>query len=698
MKDLTLEKELAALKYSYNSFKSRMQYDKTSRTFYRMAQAFGKKTFDERLLNKSIWFPDLEIYHKQIEQLIKEKYVSKRFLKEPEAVERTILEELSIRENALVKTENDNQRENSSWIEKYPDQKVDLITDLCNQPLAAKTLWDNLSIKDYRGQLLLAPPGIGKTYILASVIKNFIKQGWIKKLGNLSPWPIVYVTKATIVEQTESVLRDKFGIDVVNTVHVINIELLRTKFGKNFVKDVVKVKNGEPFIDYEWNSWLAACLWIWDECQGLARQDSTQSKIANALNNVTDKIIYQIDASATPFSRVIETKHFTCSTKKEFFFGMEKQVIDNKNFNEFCRIISDPSNPEDYSEFAIKQYMDFMEDRIVRVKDIKLKYKSFITTTRLQFRTKEEKEEFDKAWTHYQEKKAKIEGDESLSESQGRFALLAQFTIFRKAAEKIRRYHLAEFANSAWENGEAPAIACAFKGTMVAVYRILVEDYNWCREDVSFIWGGATEALNEKAKIAKKMKEAGLDEKLKGLGISMADLGIDLAEIHEKSKEQYDFEKIHKLLTQKPEHREEERLRYQRQDSRLLIFSYKAGGVGLSAHHEREYPNARPRRGIFTPIYSEKEMIQAFGRLPRITSISDTYSIIAYYGGTIEDNVLERLKMKLKSARHVGKGKESWEDIITGTNTSNIIPDFDSIEDEDPQDNINQVFLEETTH
>lgn len=689
----SLEGELQAIKHSYNSFQRRMAYSASVRNYGEMVSAFQQKAFKISRLKK-ITYLDLESYRETREQIIKDKYASKKFIRDEQSKipsETTILNSKYDKKGDIVSLfssslDNDSDSMESNWTSKYPDQKIELISDLCNQPLAAKTLWDNLSKEKY-GQMLLAPPGIGKTYILGNVLKNFIESGMIQKLNCISPWPILYVTKASVVEQTKSVLRDDFNIDVVNTVHVVNIELLRSALGKFFVSEKVTIEQGLEVVAFKWNKLMHPCLFIWDECQILAREASIQSKIACAVNDIGvdySATVYQISSSATPITRVTEGKHFAASTRKRFNLAGNDIIITNKSWKHFSSQIAFPADPIDYSEEAIKKYISYFEDCIVRVKDINLKYRSFISTQRLNFETKEEHEEYQKAWDHYQEKKKKIEGDESLSDSQSRFALLAQFTIFRKAAEKIRRYHLARFANESWNNGKAPALGLAFKGTMTSVYRILVDDYGWNRNDVSFIWGGSTESLNTKQKLAKKLKDNKLDTILEGMGISMEDLGIDVFNLNEKNEEQYEFEKYHKLLSQKPEEREKERLRFQRQESRLLLFSYKAGGVGLSAHHERKYPNSRPREGLFTPIYSEKEIIQAFGRLPRVTSVSDTYQKICYYGGTIEVDVMARLIMKLKCARHVSRNNDSWEDIITGRkleeNNPIDIPDEDDFD------------------
>lgn len=686
------EIELGKIKTAFDTFISKLAFG-SKKTYKDMAFAFGQQVHDMNIGSRFVNGKDLKAFRLSKEKIIYDKYKSRRFIPQF-TVERTDIPKDTdsngeIRGTAEIITENiiaeghraepivgiervetiksseqSSNRLHSSWVSKYPDQKAELITDVCNQPLAASTLWSNFE-EGKRGQWLLAPAGIGKTYILGSFIKNFIEKGWIKKCNCISPMPIVYVTKASIVLQTRDVLKNDFNIDVANTVHVVNIELLRSSFGKLFVKETLTIKAGVEHYEFKWNPYMHPLLIIWDECQQLARDMAQQTKIACAFNEIPQLYnvpVFQIGASATPMSRVCEGKHFACSTGMKW----NDKVITNENWPTFANHISYPFIPEEYEEACIQKFLKYFDDCIVRVKDIKLKYKSFVSTHRIHFKSHIEEEEYQAAWDNYQKKKAKIEGDKSLTASQGRFAMLAQFIIFRKAAEKIKRYHFAEFVVKSWDAGKAPALGLAFKGSMVAVYKILVEDYGWQRKDVSFIWGGSTESLNDKQKLAKQLKAKGLDSILQGMNISMEDLGIDMQNLNEKTTEQYEFEKEHNLLSQKPEEREKERLRFQRQDSRLLLFSYKAGGTGLSAHHERRFPKARQREGLFSPVYSEKETIQALGRLARITSISDTYQVMAYYANTIEVDVMARLIMKLKCARHVGKGNDSWESIITG--------------------------------
>lgn len=674
MKPKTLKKELSNLNYCLNVAKNKWIFSNI-RTVSGISEFFGITSND----NNPITLKEVEILKQKLEQQIKDKYANSITSdgtiqsQVPDTISQTdqTNPELQVEIFAPDSTKTETYPE-STYQEKYPDQEASLLITHCNQVKAAKQLWDRISLQHFKGQLLLAQTGAGKTYILGSMLKNFIEQGWIKKLDCISPWPILYVTKATVVEQTKKVLRDEFGIDTVNTVHVINIELLRSSLGTVFVRNDIQIINGTEHEVWSWRPFGHPCLIVWDECQILAREEATQSKIAHGVNRISElynnnpKEVFQIFSSATPFSRVIESRCFAISTGVEFGFGVGMLKLTEHTWRQFAAVIASPAKPEEYVEAAAKRLIEVLEPYITRIKGIRPAFKTYNSISKIHFQSAAEAEEYHQALEKYEKEKRRIEGESGLSDSQSSFALLAQFTIFRKAAEKVRRQHLARFAYDSWSAGKAPAIACAFKGTITAVYRILVEDYGWNRGDVSLIWGGSTETLSAKKKIAKKVREN--TELLKALEESDIDLVDDLGleDYEEKTEEQLAFERLHDLLTQKPEDRERERINFQKQKSKLLMFTFKAGGVGLSAHHEAKYPNARPREGIFSPVYSEKELIQALGRLPRITSISDTFQTMCYYGGTIEEHVAVRVAMKLKCMKEVVRAKESWEDIIVG--------------------------------
>lgn len=714
-KILTLEDEIKLLNPCLNQAKSRFSFHKEERFYGLMALNFGVTIRDEKLKNKPIEFEDINLFHSQLIQRLKDKYAIRKYIGDKKVVSNeenikpqeglghnitgeykdspsNILEQnplqSSIQKVEQISEENterisegtptielepdgrDKETEphfDSIFVPKWPDQVANLLKqrDGCEQVETARKLFNEIWYNLKPGFLLNAQTGAGKTYVLGSVIKNLINHGYLEKARCISPLPIVYITKTSVVEQTEAVLKNEFGLDTVNMVHVFNIEILRAKFGKLFVKEKVNVVNGQETVEYEWNTNIVPALFIWDECQILAREESIQSKIAQAVSRVEGKTIVQIFASATPFSRVYEARCFAVSTHTTFNLGVGEVELTDRNWKQFASQIAAPRDPMDYCEAAIKRLVEKLDPYILRIKNIRPKHKAFNGVMKINFLTDDERDEYVTAWERYQKEKAKIEEQAEATGEGSYFQLLAQLTIMRKAAEKCRRYHLAKFMHETWMNGEAPVCVVAFKGTITSAYRILVEDYGWSRDDISIIWGGSIESMNLKKKVASKIKKNKLfQEALKEADIDLQELGFDLENLEEKTEEQLAFEKLHNLLTQKPEDREKERIRFQKQKSRGLFLTFKSGGVGLSAHHQ--YECAKPRRTLLTPVYSEKELVQGLGRCPRITSMSDTYQYMIYYVGTVEEAVAERVVMKLKNLKHVVKMREAWEDIFTG--------------------------------
>ncbi len=93
------------------------------------------------------------------------------------------------------------------------------------QNKAAYRILKAIRIHKRKGILLQAPVGVGKTFILGAIIRELIDSKWepIQEGICFSPYPIVYITKATIVEQTIRVLEDKFGLIIGTDVDVTTL-------------------------------------------------------------------------------------------------------------------------------------------------------------------------------------------------------------------------------------------------------------------------------------------------------------------------------------------------------------------------------------------------------------------------------------------------------------------------------------------
>lgn len=185
------------------------------------------------------------------------------------------------------------------------------------QQAAADNLFVNTFYHKMPSQLLLSGVGTGKTMMAAELLTKLIDSNWATSIGCFAPFPFLVVTKATVVEQFKSDLTYRFGIDCENNeVLVTNYEQLRSKFGEQFIKEETVVVNGEPEIKLTWKPYVHPAFIVWDECHSLKNDTSTQHKIAMACNepNLNGKM-YQLFMSATPFTRISDTKCFTISTR-----------------------------------------------------------------------------------------------------------------------------------------------------------------------------------------------------------------------------------------------------------------------------------------------------------------------------------------------------------------------------------------------
>lgn len=171
-----------------------------------------------------------------------------------------------------------------------------------------------------RAVLLQAMGGYGKTYILGAVIKELWHRQWQPLMNNISPYPCVYITRASIVEQTERVLYQDFGLKKFREVFVTNIEQMRSTFGEKFVETKTVVRWGQSEITYKWYPLLKPALMVIDESQSVKNDDSEQSKIMQAWaeQEPEDPWTACVHSSATPFTRVSEAHTLAVATGLEF--------------------------------------------------------------------------------------------------------------------------------------------------------------------------------------------------------------------------------------------------------------------------------------------------------------------------------------------------------------------------------------------
>lgn len=545
------------------------------------------------------------------------------------------------------------------------------ITEITKKVLEGKT-----------GILLLSGTGTGKTYMVTGVVRRLFDINYHEG-RTWSHIPYIWVTKTTVVEQASRVLKNVAHLEPINDVEVLNIEQLRSKAGALWLKQECKIINGEEFEDWKWKANINPCVFFFDESQGAKNVGSTQSKIVCAYNDLKANACL-ISISATPFTRVSEAKAFAVSTHRNLeHLGFPKGTrLTNDNWPTYAAMIASPSSPNEYNQAAIERLMKDLDEYIVRVRGVRPQFNAKNQVRVIPFETKEKRAFYEDAWNRFVKEKAKMEDAKAAGLDGGNymFVILLKFAM---AAELIHAEHFADdMYNTVANDGKAAVAAVKFKGTIIEIVKILNEKYGVPREHISLIWGGGQTQLTKKQKARKKIKE--LDEKFKAMGLSAEELleDMDLDEVEDR--ELQNLPAHLRLGQQTMEERQKEIDAFQRGDSLFALYTFKAGGVGLSLHHcdelttfkcrrkasgyavEEDIPKVpvRPRRNHVALTYNAIELVQGVGRCPRLTSLSDTEQFIYAYEGTIEVDIGNIVSQKLRCLSSVVKQKEDWQQCI----------------------------------
>lgn len=565
--------------------------------------------------------------------------------------------------------------------------------------------------KPASGILILAGTGTGKTFIMAALAR--ILRDLEFEVGKThSHIPYIIFTRTTVVNQTARVCQNSYNLYNEADVEILNIEKIRSKHGKFWIKEDITIIDGEEVPTYTWKKGIQPCVIFFDESQAAKNSSSKQHKIMCAYNNL--KGVCLVSFSATPFTKVSEAKCFAVSTHRplEHLGFPTGSVLTNENWQSYANSIAHPDSPDDHNEAAIERLMKDLDPWIVRVTGVRPQFKAINTVKRISFQTPEERQFYDTAWKRFLEEKAKYDDG---APSEHIFTILLKFSM---AAEICRKSILAKEMFQAVQNGKAAVCACKFKGTIIAVVQELNEKYGVPRSAISLIWGGGQTQLNKKQK--QKANIIAMSEKLKQSGLDADDILSDLDLDKIEDRELLDLPEHLRLGAQTLESRQDEIDRFQSGKSLYCMYTFRAGGVGLSLHHtdeftddwDRKHPKfdewykmiqelpekqrplpgkcrrkesgyaveedipfipVRPRENFVAPTYSPIETVQGLGRCPRLTSLSDTIQKLIYYAGTIEDKIANICNAGLRCLSKVVKFKESWSDVITGTRTEDEV-------------------------
>jgi len=509
------------------------------------------------------------------------------------------------------------------------------------QDKVQSSMWRGFSNQKQSGQLLIMKVGFGKTFTYFKQVRDLYESGWIAKNKMFAPFPVLVVTKASIVEQTIRVAEEQFGFKVPQEVMVINYEALRSSFGEMFIDEKTVVINGEPQQEYHWRPFLNPVVLILDEYHCLKNTGSSQSKIVQAYNNITTGQKLVISSSATPFSKVSSAKVFAVSTGHKWKNLDLELTLTNDNWAAFAKRVASPADPDEFNKAAIKRLMKELKPYIYAPKNVHPKHRSINNVRVIDFETDSDREQYNLAWEKYLEERAKVEGSGIKNEA---FFLLVQFLKFRQAAELIKASSIARMMFEDVCKGYAAISALNFKPPIAKAVNILNTEYKVPRSKISIIWGGDARFGGVQERISPEEIQKTMAIGMAGGEVDMKFLKKILMQLQVDTMGLANIPKELELGVQSREKRQMEIDRFQSGQSHYCFFTFGAGGAGLSLHHER--PNLRPRKTNASATYNEMEAEQAFGRAHRINSLSDTQQDILVFRGTIEQKVLGRMFSK----------------------------------------------------
>lgn len=705
-----LKNQLRDWQHTFNVIKSAHSFGqiKTWKDYLKsfgMSEGHIEYAFSGEQLNRKITWPELKLSLEAVKWTIEQEGIE---YAKKEAVEHTY-EGYEYRGES-----NDISKEGTSKIITTVDEqpasfKPQPHTELLPEPQenvtffyyqkdAVNELLEGIMVKKFRAMMLLSFAGSGKTIMIGALVRRLINKGFLEG-KTISPWPIIYVTKAPIVTKTERILKDWFGLKLDEEITVVNIEQMRAKFGEMFVSFKTSIVNGEEVTKFVWKKGLHPILMLIDESQQLKNLGSTQSKIFQSYNEIDDDNTIQIHFSATPLTRVIESKCFAVAThlksKHASLSFREPIEVTNENFKVFADSIAYPADPKEYSPIAVEKLMKELAPYVVDVKGVRTQFRARNKVEYVEFESQEDRIFYESALERWEATKKKLLLEQETTGANTRMAILAAFTKFRQAAELCKAPILARRFAHRMSEGFAPVIGVSFKDTVTRIVSLLVTKHNIPRSKISLIWGGKTEGKSKSAK-KKALRDKLANHKdfltgLQELGLNMDDLGLtptDIAELMDEESERLQKETSNsdlQLGSQDKRQRQIEIDNFQSGRTLGCIFTGKSGGVGLDLHHsddlspikvrrkpdsnyayEEDIPLIPVRQRVVdsTPVYSAIELVQIFGRCARLTSLSDTDQFMLCLLGTIEVGVGGSVSMKLRCLKKVVRQKEHWEDLI----------------------------------
>ena len=357
-------------------------------------------------------------------------------------------------------------------------------------------------------------------------------------------------------------------------------------------------------------------------------------------------------------------------------------ILTNNLWPSWSKAIASPADPFENSPAAVERLMKKLAPYFEEVKGVRPQFHARNSTQLITFQSDTERVFYQSAWDRYLEAVSKM--DQVDMKARG-FMLLVQFLKFRMAAEICRSSNVASaMFDCVNKHNQAAVYACNFQHSIAKTIKFLHEIYKVPRSKISIIWGGSEAfTMKEEDYLTNKQISTILVEAMAGKAIENRILKQMTMQFRNQENNIGDVSNLD-LGKQSRKDRQREIDKFQSGDSLYCFYTFKSGGVGLSLHHTDEMTEVkchrresgyvyeedipliptRQRVTFLSPTYSAIELVQGLGRVPRLTSLSDTSQTILFYAGTIEERVAAVVSSKLRCLKKVVQQRESWEDAI----------------------------------
>jgi len=334
-------------------------------------------------------------------------------------------------------------------------------------------------LQDKQGILLQAHAGLGKTYMVLPVIKYLLDNKLIK-LQSDWPMPVLWVTPAAVIPQTLEVI-NQFGL--IGTIFPISYAAFRGKLAEKIYWDKTKHPYYDTFL-YTWKSMSMPSLVVFDECQGLKNDSSSQTQLSWSI----PAGIKRIFISATPYQKVSEARSIVQGVGME----IHDEPCTTETVPQLLQDIARWGRPTQLCQAQMERLRKAMQPYAVFVPKVRYKHKTHTRCRLIEFDTAAEREHYDGYFIAF---KKKCE-EQMRNANFGRNEMLVAMQKFREGAEEVRAVRMAKRAIEMAERGRQVIVVFNFVNPMRLAYKALRNE-GLSEDRISHIVGGQSPAKRE---------------------------------------------------------------------------------------------------------------------------------------------------------------------------------------------------------